>query len=213
MVDVADLISKPVPGSINNAVDAKPNISLDEIALAREGLQKIFNQSLEALSDDQLLQREFLSYSTILSSADSCPSELKADLSSFRDKLTESTFTFIKARNELKEASDLAASINQKKIVLLKEYSKYILAKKEFVVSEEKVADLKASLATEGFNMENFNDVLDSINTRVTSVKDGMVSDLAQISGMEETINAANKLVSQQQSVWNNLRTTFAKFT
>ena len=212
MVDFADLISKPFTGFKINPVDAKPlTNSQDEYALAKEGLQKIFDQGLEALADDQI-QREFLTYSATLLSSDICPSELKADLSSFRGDLPKETSCFIQAKNELKVASHLMSSISLKKFVLQQEYSKYTNAKKELLASAEKIANLKTSLAKEERKKLQIDELLDSIDLQLTSAKDELILELAQVSDMEETVQAAKQLVSQRQLVWNSLRKTFTKF-
>lgn len=63
--------------------------------MSKEGPQKIFDHGVEGLADDQV-QKEFIIYSAIFLLVDSCPLELKADLSSFRENLLEETSTFIK---------------------------------------------------------------------------------------------------------------------
>ncbi|XP_062022698.1 uncharacterized protein LOC133739005 isoform X2 [Rosa rugosa] len=189
----------------------------DEYALAKEGLQKIFDRGLEALADDQV-QKEFLTYTAMLLSVDSCPSQLKSNLSSFTENLPEETSTFVQAKQKLKVVSDLSASVTHKKFMLRQQSSKYTETKKKSIASEEKIANLKAriqkleaSLATEKRNKAKIDEVLNSIETQVITARDGLVSDLAQVSAMEGTTQAAN-LVAQQQSAWNSLRTTFTKF-
>ncbi|XP_024167529.1 uncharacterized protein LOC112174062 isoform X2 [Rosa chinensis] len=195
----------------------KLDAMMDEYALAKEGLQKIFDRGLEALADDQV-QKEFLTYTAMLLSVDWCSSQLKANLSSFTENLPEETSTFVQAKKKLKVVSDLSASVTHKKFMLRQQSSKYTEMKKESIASEEKIANLKAwiqkleaSLATEKRNKAKIDEVLDSIETQVITARDGLVSDLAQVSAMEGTTQAAN-LVAQQQSAWNSLRTTFTKF-
>ncbi|XP_040365556.1 uncharacterized protein LOC121050206 [Rosa chinensis] len=195
----------------------KLDAMMDEYALAKEGLQKIFDRGLEALADDQV-QKEFLTYTAMLLSVDSCSSQLKANLSSFTENLPEETSTFVQAKKKLKVVSDLSASVTHKKFMLRQQSSKYTETKKKSIASEEKIANLKAwiqkleaSLATEKRNKAKIDEVLDSIETQVITARDGLVSDLAQVSAMEGTTQAAN-LVAQQQSAWNSLRTTFTKF-
>lgn len=86
----------------------------------------------------------------------------------------------------MKVASDLSASVTQKKFVFWQQHYKYAEAKKEIIASEEKIAYLKASLATEESNKAKVDDVLDSIETQGTSARDGLVSDLAQASPWSE---------------------------
>ncbi|KAK9941887.1 hypothetical protein M0R45_007579 [Rubus argutus] len=218
IVDVSDLLSKPFP-SINVCpqLDAQSFVGQDELALAKEGLRKIFDRGLKALADPKV-QHEFLLYSATLLSADSCPSELKADLSTFRCNLSEETSSFIKAQDELKVASDLSASITQNKFVLRQQTSKYDEVKKEIVASDERIAnfkamikELEACLSTEESKRAKIDEVINSIETQVTTARDGLVSDLAQVSSMEGTIQAAKQLVAQQQSAWDNLKTTFTE--
>lgn len=102
-------------------------------------------------------------------------------------------------------ASCLSASVTQKKFVFWQQHYKYAEA---IIASEEKIAYLKASLATEKSNKVKVDDVLDSIETQGTSARDGLVSDLAQVSPWSEhAAHAANLLVSQRESAWNILRT------
>lgn len=223
MVAVGDLISEPVPSFDFCPADAQSLVGHDELALAKEGLQKIFDRGLEALADHQV-QKEFLAYSAIFLAYHLCPSELK-DLSSFGVNLSEETSAFLQAQHKLKVASNLSASITQKKFVLLQQASKYAEVKKEILATDEKVANLKAmikeleseiknleaSLATAESDREKTHEVLDTIDTQVTTVRDGLVSDLAQASAMEGMTRAANELVTQRQSAWDSLRTTFAK--
>ncbi|XP_021832768.1 RING finger protein ETP1-like [Prunus avium] len=225
MVSVTDLISKPVPSFDFRPADAQSLVGHDELALAKEGLRKIFDRGLEALADHQV-QKEFLTYSAIFLSYHPSPSELK-DLSSFGVNLSEETSAFLQAQHKLKVASNLSASITQKKFVLLQQASKYAEAKKEIIATDEKVANLKAMikelesqiknleacLATAESDREKTHEVLDTIDTQVTTVRDGLVSDLAQASAMEGTTRAANELVTQRQSAWDSLRTTFAKLS
>ena len=226
IADIIDLLSKPFPSISNNPqLDAQSFIAQDELALAKEGLCKIFDRGLKALADPKV-QQEFLLYSATLLSADSCPTELKDTLSSFRCNLSEETSAFIKAQDELKAASDLSASITQNKFVLRRVTSKYDEVKKEVVASDERIANFKAMikeveaqikrleacLTTEESNRAKIDEVIDSIETQVTTVRDGLVSDLAQVSSMEGTTQAASQLVAQQQSAWDNLKTTFTKF-
>ncbi|KAK9941886.1 hypothetical protein M0R45_007578 [Rubus argutus] len=213
------------PPSIHPQLDAQSFIAQDELALAKEGLCKIFDRGLQALADPKV-QQEFLLYSSTLLSADLCPSELKDTLSSLRCNLSEETSAFIKAQDELKAASDLSASITQNKFVLRRVTSKYDEVKKEIVASDERIANFKAMikeveaqikrleacLATEESNRAKIDEVIDSIETQVTTVRDGLVSDLAQVSSMEGTTQAASQLVAQQQSAWDNLKTTFTQF-
>lgn len=224
MVAVADLISEPVPSFDFRPADVQSLVWHDEheLALAKEGLQKIFDRGLEALADHQV-QKEFLAYSAIFL-AYPCPSELK-DLSSFGVNLSEETSAFLQAQHKLKVASNLSASVTQKKFVLRQQASKYAEVKKEILATDEKVANLKAmikeleseiknleaSLATAESDREKTHEVLDTIDTQVTTVRDGLVSDLAQASAMEGMTRAANELVTQRQSAWDSLRTTFAK--
>ncbi|KAH0977852.1 hypothetical protein GBA52_027571 [Prunus armeniaca] len=224
MVAVADLISEPVPSFDFRPADVQSLVWHDEheLALAKEGLQKIFDRELEALADHQV-QKEFLAYSAIFL-AYPCPSELK-DLSSFGVNLSEETSAFLQAQHKLKVASNLSASVTQKKFVLRQQASKYAEVKKEILATDEKVANLKAmikeleseiknleaSLATAESDREKTHEVLDTIDTQVTTVRDGLVSDLAQASAMEGMTRAANELVTQRQSAWDSLRTTFAK--
>lgn len=69
MADVPNLISKPFP----SFGFLQPSVGQDELALAKEGLQKIFDRGLEALAGDEV-QKEFLTYTAILLSVDSCSS-------------------------------------------------------------------------------------------------------------------------------------------
>ncbi|XP_062022697.1 uncharacterized protein LOC133739005 isoform X1 [Rosa rugosa] len=217
MVEVSNLISEPFPSFDFHQPEAKSSVGQDEYALAKEGLQKIFDRGLEALADDQV-QKEFLTYTAMLLSVDSCPSQLKSNLSSFTENLPEETSTFVQAKQKLKVVSDLSASVTHKKFMLRQQSSKYTETKKKSIASEEKIANLKAriqkleaSLATEKRNKAKIDEVLNSIETQVITARDGLVSDLAQVSAMEGTTQAAN-LVAQQQSAWNSLRTTFTKF-
>ncbi|VVA18348.1 PREDICTED: histone deacetylase [Prunus dulcis] len=219
MVAVADLISEPVPSFDLRPADAHSLVGHDELVLAKEGLQKIFDRGLEALADHQV-QKEFLAYSAIFLAYHPCPSELK-DLSSFGVNLSEETSTFLQAQHKLKVASNLSASITQKKFVLLQQASKYAEVKKEILATDGKVAILKAMIKgleseiknLEASDREKTHEVLDTIDTQVTTVRDGLVSDLAQASAMEGMTRAANELVTQRQSAWDSLRTTFAKLS
>ncbi|KAK9941889.1 hypothetical protein M0R45_007581 [Rubus argutus] len=217
MVDVTDLISKPCPCPNFHPLDDKSSVDQDKLTLAKKGLQKIFDCGLEALADPQV-QEEFLAYSATLLLVDSCPSELKAKLSSFRGNLSEETCAFLQAQHELKVASDLAASITERRFVLRFHHSKYAEVKKQIVASDEKVANLKAmikrleaSLATEESNRAKIDEVLDTIETGVITARDGLVSDIAQVSALEGTTKAANQLVAQRQSAWEILRNTFTE--
>jgi septal ring factor EnvC (AmiA/AmiB activator) len=118
----------------------------------------------------------------------------------------------------LKVASDLAASITERRFVLRFHHSKYAEVKKQIIASDEKVANLKAmikrleaSLATEESNRAKIDEVLDTIETGVITARDGLVSDIAQVSAMEGTTKAANQLVAQRQSAWESLRNTFTE--
>ncbi|KAK9941888.1 hypothetical protein M0R45_007580 [Rubus argutus] len=220
IVDVIDILSKPFPTiNVYPQLDAQSFVGQDELALAKEGLRKIFDRGLKALADPKV-QQEFLLYSATLLSADSCPSELKVNLSTFRCNLSEETSSFIKAQDVLKAASDLSSSITRNKFVLRQQTSKYDGVKKEIVASDERIANFKAMikeledcLSTEASKRAKIDEVIDSIEIQVTTARDGLVSDLAQVSSMEGTIQAANQLVAQQQSAWDNLKTTFTKFT
>ncbi|KAM5549623.1 hypothetical protein ABKV19_000842 [Rosa sericea] len=227
IVDVIDLLSKPIPSiNVHPQLDAQSFGGQDELALAKEGLRKIFDCGLKALADPKV-QEEFLLYSATLLSAESCPSELKVKLSSFRCNLSEETSAFVKAQDELKVASDLSASITQKKFVVLQQTSKYDEVKKEIVASDEKVAGFKAMikeleeqikrleacLATEESNRAKIDDeAIGSIEKQVTTARDGLLSDLAQASSMEGSTQAANELVARKQSDWDNLKLSFTKF-
>ena len=193
--------------------------------MTKEGLQKIFDCGLKALADP-VVQEEFLFCSTTLLSADSCPSELKVKLSSFRCNLVEETSAFMKAQADLKVASDISSSITQKKFVVRQQTLKYDEVKKEMVASDEKVANFKAMikdleaqikrleacLATEESNREKIDEAINSIENQVTTARDGLVSDLAQVSSIEGSIQAANKLVAQKKLDWDNLKLSFTKF-
>nr|XP_011457860.1 PREDICTED: uncharacterized protein LOC105349587 isoform X2 [Fragaria vesca subsp. vesca] len=118
IVDVTDILSKRCPSIIDHPqLDAQSFVGQDELALAKEGLQKIFDCGLKALADP-VVQEEFLFCSTTVLSAESCPSELKVKLSSFRCNLAEETSAFMKAQADLKVASDISSSITQKKFVV-----------------------------------------------------------------------------------------------
>ncbi|KAM5549620.1 hypothetical protein ABKV19_000840 [Rosa sericea] len=217
MVDVTDLISKPSPCPNFHPLDDNSFVDQDKLALAKKGLQKIFDCGLEALADPHV-QEEFLSYSATVLSVDSCPSELKTILSSFRGNLSEETCAFLQAQHELKVASDLAASITERRFVLRYHHSKYAEVKKQIIASDEKVANLKAmikrleaSLAEEKSNREKIDRLLDSIETGVMDARDGLLSDIEQVSAMEGTTKAANQLVAQRHSAWENLRNTFTE--
>ncbi|XP_062022911.1 RING finger protein ETP1 homolog [Rosa rugosa] len=227
IVDVIDLLSKPIPSiNVHPQLDAQSFGGQDELSLAKEGLRKIFDCGLKALADPKV-QEEFLLYSATLLSAESCPSELKVNLSSFRCNLSEETSAFVKAQDELKVASDLSASITQKKFVVLQQTSKYDEVKKEIVASDEKVAGFKAMikeleeqikrlevcLATEESNRAKIDEAIGSIEKQVTTARDGLVSDLAQASSMEGSTQAANELVARKQSHWDNLKLSFTKFS
>ncbi|KAM5549624.1 hypothetical protein ABKV19_000843 [Rosa sericea] len=226
VVAVTGLLSKPIPSiNVHPQLDAPLFVGQDELALAKEGLQKIFDCGLKALADPKV-QEAFLLYSATLLSAESCPSELKVNLSSFRCNLSEETSAFIKAQDELKVASELSVSITQKKFVVRQQTSKYDEVKKEMTASDEKVAKyksmikeleaqikgLEACLATEVSNRKKIDEAIDSIETQVTTARDGLVSDLAQVSSIEGSTQAANKLVAQKQSDWDNLKLSFTKF-
>ncbi|XP_062024843.1 uncharacterized protein LOC133740926 [Rosa rugosa] len=226
IVDVIDLLSKPFPSiNVHPQLDAQSFVGQDELALAKEGLQKIFDKGLIAVADPKV-QEKFLLYSATLLSAESCPSELKVNLSSFRCNLSEETSAFIKAQDELKVASDLSASITQKKFVMWQQNSKCDEVKKEILTSDEKVANFKAMikelesqikrleacLATEESNRAKIDEAIDSIEKQVTAARDGLVSDLAYVSSMEGSTQAANELVARKQSDWDNLKLSFTKF-
>ncbi|KAM5549622.1 hypothetical protein ABKV19_000841 [Rosa sericea] len=233
VVDVTDLLSKPFPSiNVHPQLDAQSFVGQDELALAKEGLQKIFDCGLKALADPKV-QEAFLLYSATLLSAESCPSELKVNLSSFRCNLSEETSAFIKAQDELKVASELSVSITQKKFVVRQQTSKYDEVKKEMIASDEKVANyksmikeleaqikgleaqikgLEACLATEVSNRKKIDEVIDSIETQFTTARDGLVPDLAQVSSMEGTTQAAYQLVTRKQSHWDNLKIMFTRF-
>ncbi|XP_062018573.1 uncharacterized protein LOC133735182 [Rosa rugosa] len=233
VVDVSDLLSKPFPTiNVHPQLDARLFVGQDELALAKEGLRNVFDRGLKALADPKV-QEEFLLYSAMLLSAESCPSELKVNLSSFRCNLSEETSAFIRAQAELKVASELSASITQKLIVVRQQTSKYDEVKKEMIASDEKVANykstikeleaqikeleaqikgLEACLATEVSNRKKIDGVIDSIETQVTTARDGLVSDLARVSSMEGTTQAAYQLVTQKQSHWDKLKIMFTRF-
>ncbi|XP_050363897.1 uncharacterized protein LOC126782646 [Argentina anserina] len=224
IVDVIDLLSKPFPSiNVYPQLDAQSFVSQDELALAKQGLQKIFDDGLEAVADP-IVEEEFLLYSATLLSAKSCPSELKVNLSSFSCNLSEDTSAFIKAQDELKIASDLSASINQKKFVVRQQTSKYDEVKKELTASDKKVTSFKAMikdleikrleacLATEESNRAKIDEAIDFIEKQVTTARDELVSDLAHVPSMEGTIQAATQLVTQKQSDWDNLKLSFTKF-
>ncbi|XP_062020703.1 uncharacterized protein LOC133737097 [Rosa rugosa] len=226
VVDVTGLLSKPNPSiNVHPQLDAPLFVGQDELALAKEGLQKIFDCGLKALADPKV-QEAFLLYSATLLSAESCPSELKVNLSSFKCNLSEETSAFIKAQDELKVASELSVSITQKKFVVRQQTSKYDVVKKEITASDEKVAKyksmikeleaqikgLEACLATEVSNRKKIDELIDSIETQLTTARDGLVSDLAQVSSMEGTTQAAYQLVTRKQSHWDNLKTMFTRF-
>ncbi|KAM5549625.1 hypothetical protein ABKV19_000844 [Rosa sericea] len=213
-------------------LDARLFVGQDELALAKEGLRNVFDRGLKALADPKV-QEEFLFYSAMLLSAESCPSELKVNLSSFRCNLSEETSAFIKAQDELKVASELSASITQKLFVVRQQTSKYDEVKKEMIASDEKVANykstikeldaqikeleaqikgLEACLATEVSNRKKIDEVIDSIETQFTTARDGLVSGLAQVSSMEGTTQAAYQLVTRKQSHWDNLKIMFTRF-
>lgn len=217
MVDVTDLISKPSPCPNFHPLEDNLFVDQDKLAVAKKGLQKIFDCGLEALADPHV-QEEFLAYSAAVLSVDSCPSDLKAILSSFRGNLSEQTCAFLQAQHELKVASDLSASITERRFVLRYHHSKYAEVKKQIIASDEKVANLKAmikrleaSLAEEKSNREKIDRVLDSIETGVMDARDGLLSDIEQVSAMEGTTKAANQLVAQRHSAWENLRSTFTE--
>ncbi|XP_040363689.1 RING finger protein ETP1 homolog isoform X2 [Rosa chinensis] len=217
--------SKTLDAQVIQQLWIKSFVGQDKLALAKEGLQKIFDNGLIAVGDPKV-QEKFLLYSATLLSAESCPSELKVNLSSFRCNLPEETSTFIKAQDELKVASDLSASITQKKFVVRQQTSKYDEVKKEIVASDEKVSNFKAMikelkaqikrleacLATEKSNRAKNNEAIDSIEKQVTTARDGLVSDLAQVSSMEGSTQAAKELVARKQSDWDNLKLSFTKF-
>ncbi|KAL6219003.1 hypothetical protein ACLB2K_012210 [Fragaria x ananassa] len=212
MVDVTDLISKPSPCPNFHPLEDNLFVDQDKLAVAKKGLQKIFDCGLEALADPHI-QEEFLAYSAAVLSVDSCPSDLKVILSSFRGNLSEQTCAFLQAQHELKVASDLSASITERRFVLRYHHSKYAEVKKQIIASDEKVANLKAmikrleaSLAEEKSNREKIDRVLDSIETGVMDARDGLLSDIEQVSAMEGTTKAANQLVAQRHSAWENLR-------
>lgn len=74
-----------------------------------------------------------------------------------------------------------------------------------------KIRKLEASLAKEESKKANIDEVLDTIETEVTTTKEGLISDLTQVSAIEGTIQAAN-VVAQKQRAWNSLRASFTKF-
>ncbi|XP_050363894.1 uncharacterized protein LOC126782644 [Argentina anserina] len=215
MLDVTDLISKPSPCPSFHLLEDNSFVDQDKLTVAKKGLQKIFDCGLEALADPHV-QEEFLAYSDTVLSVDSCPSELKVMLSSFRGNLSVETRAFLQAQHDLKVASDLSASITERRFVLRYHHSKYAEVKKQIIASDEKVANLKAmikrleaSLAEEKSNREKVDRVLDSIETGVMDARDGLLSDIEQVSAMEGTTKAANQLVVQRHSAWENLRNTF----
>ncbi|XP_062025185.1 uncharacterized protein LOC133741270 [Rosa rugosa] len=178
----------------------------------------VFDRGLKALADPKV-QEEFLLYSATLLSAESCPSELKVNLSSFRCNLLEETSAFIKAQDELKVASELSASITQKLFVVRQQTSKYDEVKKEMIASDEKIAnyksmikELEACLATEVSNRKKIDEVIDSIETQVTIARDRLVPDLARVSSMKGTTQVAYQLVTRKQSHWDNLKIMFTRF-
>lgn len=65
-------------------------------ALAKKGLQKIFDHELKALADPKV-QEEFLAHSGTLLSDDSLPLYLQITLFSFRRNLSEETSAFLQA--------------------------------------------------------------------------------------------------------------------
>ncbi|XP_040363771.1 uncharacterized protein LOC112172806 isoform X1 [Rosa chinensis] len=219
VVDVTDLLSKPFPTiNVHPQLDVPLSVGQDELALAKEGLRNVFDRGLKALADSKV-QEEFLLYSATLLSAESCPSELKVNLSSFRCNLSEETSAFIKAQDELKVASELSASITQKLFVVRQQTSKYDEVKKEMIASDEKVAkykstikELEACLATEVSNRKKIDEVIDSIETQITIARDGLVPDLAQASSMEGRTQAAYQLLTRKQSHWDNLKIMFTRF-
>ncbi|KAL6219004.1 hypothetical protein ACLB2K_012211 [Fragaria x ananassa] len=77
---------------------------------------------------------------------------------------------------------------------------------------EAQIKRLEACLATEESNREKIDEAINSIENQVTTARDGLVSDLAQVSSIEGSIQAANKLVAQKKLDWDNLKLSFTKF-
>ncbi|PRQ22715.1 putative HSP20-like chaperone [Rosa chinensis] len=77
---------------------------------------------------------------------------------------------------------------------------------------EAQIKWLEACLATEVSNRKKIDEVIDSIETQVTTARDGLVSDLARVSSMEGTTQAAYQLVTRKQSHWDNLKIMFTRF-
>lgn len=199
---------------------------MDDRALAKEGLQNIFDSELEALADPKV-QEEFLAHSATLLSDDSLPLDLQIKLLSFRRNLSEETSAFLQALHELKMVSDLSASLTQKKFVFNTIASKYANEKRLFPAADKKVAKLKAKikasseakikslddcLAIALADRASFEEDLDNIEAVITTIRDGFVSDQEKLSNMEGLTHAANLLVARRKSAWNSLRTTFKKF-
>lgn len=154
-------------------------ILTNDRALAKKGLQKIFDHELKALAYPKV-QEEFLAHSATLLSDDSLPLYLQITLFSFRRNLSEETSAF------------LQASLTQKKFVFNTIASKYANEKGPFLAADKKVAKLKAKikasseakikwlddrLAIALAERAIFEEEMDNIEAVITTIRDGFFSD------------------------------------
>ncbi|PRQ22708.1 putative histone deacetylase [Rosa chinensis] len=195
----------------------------DELAMAKEGLQKIFDCDLEALADPKV-QEEFLTHSATLISDDSCPIDLKVKLLSFQSNLSEEMSAFVEAQHELNKVSDLSASLAGQKFVLESTTSKYAEVKALFLAADKKHAKLTAKinaapkagielfedLAIVRMRRAEFEEKLGTIEGVITTARDRFVSDSSKLSTIKGLTNAAALLVTRRKSAWNSLRITYS---